>query len=129
MPAETFKETLTRIEALVGSVIERVATVERIMGYDSPPIEDIEKGSDRDQRLSKAKFARREGISERSLDRERKRDPNFPRGELDNGRWFFWLSDVKRYEREKFEAQLGRKAHDPSRYLPRNKASTESAAS
>jgi hypothetical protein len=109
--SETIRATLTRLAA-------RLDAVENLIGHNGgPPLEDeIAEGSSQDRKLSKRELARRWGRSTRSIDRMRQR-PDFVAGELVNGRWFFWLSAVQRYERDRYEAQLGSKAPDRSGYL------------
>jgi hypothetical protein len=52
-----------------------------------------------DQRLSKQKLAKRWDTSDRSIDRRRKDDPTFPPPDIVNGRCYWWLSKIIKYER------------------------------
>jgi hypothetical protein len=52
-----------------------------------------------DQRLSKQKLAKRWDTSDRSIDRRRKDDQKFPPPDVVNGRCYWWLSEIIKYER------------------------------
>jgi hypothetical protein len=119
------KSRLAVIEAALAAVVQRVSAIENAIG-DPSADQRVDEGSSQDRRLSKKQLARRWNKSTRSIDRERQK-PGFVAGELINGRWFWWLSKVQRYERQCFEAQLGGKALDRSRYLRASEAKEEAA--
>jgi hypothetical protein len=116
---------LLLLETALAGLVERIAVIEKILGGPSTD-EPVVAGCDGDRRLSKQQLARRWGRSPRTVDRMRKR-PEFPVADVINGQLVWWLSAVQKYERA--TQASGGKEIDRSSYLPRNKASTEAAAS
>jgi hypothetical protein len=76
------------------ALAERVTALEAKLGLSA----DVPTAAT-DQRLSKKKLAIRWDTSDRSIDRRRKDDPTFPPPDIVNGRCYWWLSKIIKYER------------------------------
>jgi hypothetical protein len=76
----------------IDDILKRIAALESAVGKTKGKL---------DRRLNKQQAAEREGVTPRTLDR-RRNDPSsgFPPAVVINGRCFFWLSDLERYDEE-----------------------------
>jgi hypothetical protein len=95
------KQIVARLEDELNSVLARLDSIEsRIAHNGGPPLDDEPT---EDRRLSKRKLAERWAVSTRSIDRAREDDPDFPAPERDypGGPTYFWLSAIKKYERQR----------------------------
>jgi hypothetical protein len=61
-----------------------------------------------DRRLTKPQTALRRGYSARQLERDVKDGKHPPPDEIENGRWYWWLSTPERYDRDRERVQMRR---------------------
>jgi hypothetical protein len=87
------------MDVILSRIIERLDKIETTLGLspNSPTDPCLD-----DERLSKARVARRYGTSTRGIDRERERaqrgESDFPLPEVVNGRCWWWLSKLRAYD-------------------------------
>jgi hypothetical protein len=110
MPDDVLANILDRLHKLEG----RCRGLETFVGHgDSDPVDPAH-----DRRLTKRQLAQRRGKSARTIDRDVARKL-LPPPEFENGRAYWWLSVLQRYERE----HKPDKPHVPRRHFARNVAS------
>jgi IS30 family transposase len=93
---------------LAANIISRLSRLETVvLGHTA---DEVDAAGDR--RLTKRELATRRGKSTRTIDRDVKRG-TLPPPEFENGRAYWWLSALQRYERE-------HKQSKPQRRFARN---------